>query len=58
MATLLEVTDHDDVTETLATIDYFLEVIAAVRATNPRDPLRALEDRMLEMRTGVAGGVG
>ena len=51
--TTLEVTDDDSTRETLDTIDYFLAVIGAIRDTKPRDPLRALEDRMLEMRWGV-----
>lgn len=50
---VLEVTDPDDVAETLATIDYFFGVIAAVRATKPRDPLRAVEDALLELRAKV-----
>ncbi len=56
MATTLDVTEADAAAETVATIDYFLEVIAAVRATRPRDPLRALEDLMLELRLGVESG--
>lgn len=50
-------TTTDDTTAVvLAGIDQFLRVVAAVRQTNPRDPLRALEDKLLEMRAGVAAG--
>ena len=46
------VTD-DTAADVIASIDHFLRVVAAVRATKPRDPLRALEDRLLELRSGV-----
>lgn len=50
---LLEVTNDEDLAETLDTIDFFLEMVAAVRATKPRDPLRALEDKLLDLRVRV-----
>jgi hypothetical protein len=46
----LDTTDEQAVAETLATIDYFLEAITAVRGMKARDPLR-----MLELRLAVRG---
>lgn len=42
------------VDEAVAMIDTFLRVIAAVRETKPRDPLRAVEDVLLEQRKALA----
>lgn len=34
-------------------IDDFLRIVALVRATKPRDPFRALEDALLDLRAGL-----
>ena len=40
-------TDYD---EPVDYVDDFLRLIAYVRATNPRDPFRAMEDALLDLR--------
>lgn len=52
-------TTTDTTAVVIAGIDQFLNVIAAVRNEKPppRDPLRRLEDVLLEMRCGVEAGV-
>ena len=49
------VTD-DTAADVIASIDHFLRVVAAVRQTKPRDPLRAVEDALLDLRRGVEVG--
>lgn len=53
----MTVKTDDTAAVVIAGIDQFLVLIAAVRATNPRDPMRALEDQLLEMRGSVEAGV-
>jgi hypothetical protein len=42
--------------ETIATVDQMLRLCASVREAKPRDPLRAIEDSLLEIRAAVADG--
>lgn len=39
--------------EATATIDYLMRIVALIRAEKHRDPLRALEDRLLDLRVAV-----
>jgi len=39
--------------ETIATVDQMLRLVAVVRQAKPRDPLRAIEDTLLEIRSAV-----
>lgn len=50
----MAVTDADVIADAVATCDDILRMVAAVRAEKPRDPLRRLEDVVLELRTMVA----
>jgi hypothetical protein len=43
----------DEATET---IDGLLRIVAEVRRLKTRDPLRTLEDKLLEMRAAVSDG--
>lgn len=42
-----------DYTEPVDYIDDFLRIVALVRATKPRDPFRAMEDALLDLRMGL-----
>lgn len=53
MATMIQPDDVDINAVVIASIDDFLRVIHTVRDEKPRDPMRRLEDVLLDMRNGV-----